>query len=227
MAEWFVYCVRMPHSPYVNVRYTRWVFWAVVTAWWVSIYVRSGDAAGFDWSEAVRGTGRLAWGLLLFTIFISLLHKLFPRVFLFDTLLPLRKHAGIFAFLLILSHAVGLFIRSGILGNVGAMVGFAFSASQAISFGSYAFLILLPVFLTSTAWAVRTMGYRSWKRLQRITHVAFVLAALHIMLLPNYSDWVEMMDPGVALGLYVLGYAFLFLRRTFAKRAAAAPRTTA
>ncbi|MFA6523174.1 MAG: ferric reductase-like transmembrane domain-containing protein [Candidatus Peribacteraceae bacterium] len=196
----------------LNVRNTRWLFGAVVTVWWIFIFVGSGGTA-MNWSEAIRGTGNLTWILLIFVIFISLLHKLFSRVRLFDLLLPLRKHAGVFAFLVLCSHAAGQFIRSGVFGDPAALLAMAFSTRYAMVFGSVAFLILLPVFLTSTVWAVRTMGYRSWKNVQRITHVAFVFAALHVGLISYFYRGTIEPGPFVVLGLYVAGYAWLFIMR--------------
>jgi DMSO/TMAO reductase YedYZ heme-binding membrane subunit len=184
-----------------------------VTVAWVGIFFVNGAGGSMNWREAIDQTGTLTWVLLVFIIFISLLHKHFPQIPLFLQLLPLRKHAGIFAFLILVSHFVGQFIRSNVFGNPHAMIAEAFSTKYAMVFGSVSFLILLPIFLTSTLWAVKHMGFRSWKNLQRFTHVAFVFAALHIALLRFFYNGSIEVGPIILLALYATGYALLFLRK--------------
>jgi methionine sulfoxide reductase heme-binding subunit len=48
--------------------------------------------------------------------------------------------------------------------------------------GFTAFLILIPLALTSTAPAVRRLGFARWKRLHRLVYAAGTLAAIHFWL---------------------------------------------
>jgi methionine sulfoxide reductase heme-binding subunit len=48
-----------------------------------------------------------------------------------------------------------------------------------VGFG--AFLLLLPLALTSTDASVRRLGYRRWKALHRLVYLAAVLAAVHFL----------------------------------------------
>ena len=52
------------------------------------------------WGIVREKSGELAWRLLIFIIFISLFSKIFPKIKIFQQFLPLRKEAGILAFLI-------------------------------------------------------------------------------------------------------------------------------
>ena len=180
---------------------------------WIVIVFGSMQGDTFLWSQAVRATGNLAWALLIFTIYISLLHKLCKRNWLLRNLFPLRKYTGVLAFIIAGSHAVLEFLKRGITTDITALARTAFSTQYAMVFGTIAFLIMLPLFLTSTNWAVEKMGYRAWKNLQRLAHVAFVAAALHIALMAYSYNGTIQYEPLGLLAVYSLGYGYLWLKK--------------
>jgi methionine sulfoxide reductase heme-binding subunit len=49
--------------------------------------------------------------------------------------------------------------------------------------GLVAFLILVPLALTSTHHSITWLGYKRWKLLHRLSYVAAILAILHYALL--------------------------------------------
>jgi len=91
-------------------------------------------------------------------------------------LLPLRRPLGLYAFLYVSLHLFifvyldyGLMwglIREGIFEKRYALVGFS------------AFLVLLPLALTSTKWSMRKLG-KNWKRLHKWVYLAGILAVVH------------------------------------------------
>lgn len=93
---------------------------------------------------------------------------------------PLRKILGLYAFLYVALHLLifvwldyGLdldLIYEAIFEKQYALVGFG------------AFLILLPLAITSTHWAMRKMG-KNWTSLHRWVYLAGILAVLHYILL--------------------------------------------
>lgn len=54
--------------------------------------------------------------------------------------------------------------------------------------GLGAFLLLLPLALTSNNASVRKLGARRWKQMHRLAYVAAVLAAVHLFLNEKSSD---------------------------------------
>lgn len=197
---------------YYNARHLKWLVWFVVTVWWVAIVVESYSRGTMRWGELVAETGELTWYLLLFTIFISLLHKLFPKTWVFNNVLDLRKYTGILCWLIALTHAASEMLSRGILGDMSAMTSTAFSLEHGMLFGSLSFLIMLPLFLTSTEFAVQKMGFIAWKRLHKLTHVAFVLGAVHILVIYFEKTGMPYWKTTGALLFYVVGYGIVFWR---------------
>src|SRR5262245_41110457 len=82
--------------------------------------------------------------------------------------------------------------------------------------GFAAFVILVPLAATSTAGAVRRLGFRRWKRLQRLAYVAGILAVIHFVLRVK-ADVREPAVYGIVLGLLLAARIALFLRRRGAR----------
>jgi DMSO/TMAO reductase YedYZ heme-binding membrane subunit len=111
-----------------------------------------------------------------------------------------------------LAHSIFHFLRAGVLGDLGEMYFQSIERDWAILLGTISFLIMLPLFLTSTNFACKKMGYKSWKFLQRFTHVAFVLVAIHVSFtaFPQHGEIDK--GPLVTLTIYALGYLWLFIK---------------
>lgn len=190
----------------------KWGLWGALSFAWFYALVNNYEGDSFDWSGATHGTGELAWKCLLFTVFISLLQKLFPRVAVFARLLPLRKYTGIFAFLIAFSHVISSFFQYGVAKDLSGMLDLVLG-DWSMLFGAIAFLAMLPAFITSTNWAVKKMGYKFWKNIQRLTHLAFVFTVLHLAFLDFYRSGSVDVASFVPLGLYGVGYGYLFIRK--------------
>jgi sulfoxide reductase heme-binding subunit YedZ len=93
-----------------------------------------------------------------------------------------------------------------------------------ITVGFAAFLLLVPLALTSTNGAVRRLGFVRWKRLHRLVYVAAALGVVHFV----WRVKADLREPllfaaAVALLLAVRVVAALGARRL--RRAVAAPAT--
>lgn len=200
-------------KPYWNERYGKWALWLGVTVAWLGILLESYGKGRMNWTVMVQETGQITWYLLMFTIFVSLLHKLFPKIWQINNIVPLRKYTGILAWVIGLTHAGSEMLKRGVLGNWNAMAETALLMENGMVFGTASFLIMLPLLLTSTDFAVKTMGYTWWKRLHRLTHLAFVLSAVHIILVSQYTYGYPNLKTSAALTFYVVGYAIVFWRK--------------
>lgn len=124
--------------------------------------------------EITLRTGKPALVLLVLSLACTPLSTLLG----WKQLLPLRRPLGLYAFLYVCLHLLifvwldyGLdpaLLREAIFEKRYALAGFA------------AFLLLLPLAVTSTKWAMRRLG-KNWKRLHRLVYVAAVLAIIHYL----------------------------------------------
>ncbi len=164
----------------------------------------------FVWKIARNESGELGWNILIFIIFSSLFSKIFTKTKILKQLLPLRKEAGILIFLIVLAHSLFHFLRAGVWGDWGQMYFQAIDRNWVILLGTIAFAIMFPLFLTSCSYAVKKMGYKSWKCLQRMSHVVFILAAIHIAFTQYPGKGEIDFNPLIILGVYFAGYIYLF-----------------
>jgi len=180
---------------------------------WESIYEGT-----MLWKQARDESGELAWNLLLFIIFSGLLSKIFPSIQILRQILPLRKEAGISVFLIICFHAIFHFARMDVLTDLLGIYEETWGNNWVVIIGTIAFLIMIPLFLTSTEKAQKKMGYQFWKNLQRLSHLVFILSAIHVGFVdyPEYSE-VEPL-PIIFLTLYSAGYFWLFWRKQKEKK---------
>ena len=80
-----------------------------------------------------------------------------------------------------------------------------------IFFGFSTFVLLIPLALTSTNWALRRIGYVRWKQLHRLAYLAPALAVLHFMWRVK-RDIREPVTYGLVLGALLTVRVVQYLR---------------
>ncbi len=160
----------------------------------------------YDWQTANLGvdpvreitlrTGKAAIVLLFLSLAVTPLKFLFK----WNQLHPLRRILGLYAFGYVVAHLLVFvwldygwdwqFIQQGVLENIYTLVGLA------------SFLILLPLALTSTRWAMKKLGKR-WTALHKWVYAAGALAALHYLLIGK-EPYTQQIIFAVVLALLLL-----------------------
>lgn len=119
-------------------------------------------------------TGRGTLRLLMVTLAITPIRRLIPRL---GWLVRFRRMIGLYAFFYACLH---------LMTYVWLYAGFSWSAMvddisrrRFITAGLTAWLLLLPLALTSTAWSIRKLGGKNWNRLHRLTYLAALAGVIH------------------------------------------------
>ena len=141
-----------------------WLVWGAVT-----------NNLGPDPTAAIAfATGLATLRLLTITLAITPLRRLSPRL---NWLVKFRRLLGLFAFFYATLH---------MLTYVALYSGFDLDAMLAdvakrrfIAMGVAAYLLLLPLALTSTTWAIRKLGGKRWNRLHKLVYLAAICAVIH------------------------------------------------
>jgi len=119
-------------------------------------------------------TGLATLRLLAITLAITPIRRLWPRL---SWLIKFRRLLGLFAFFYGSLHMLTyVALYSGF--NVQAMAA-DIAKRRFITMGVAAYLLLLPLALTSTTWAIRKLGGRQWNRLHKLIYVAIVCGVIH------------------------------------------------
>lgn len=125
----------------------------------------------------LRTTGVLTLLFLLITLLVSPLRKLLG----WNNLIRYRRMLGLFAFFYGCAHLVTYSIFDKGL-NVPAIIG-DIAQRPFIAIGMGAFLMLLPLAITSTNRMIKRLGGKRWARLHRLTYVAAVLGVVHFWMI--------------------------------------------
>lgn len=119
-------------------------------------------------------TGLATLRLLTITLAISPVRRLSARLV---WLVKFRRLLGLFAFFYATLH---------MLTYVGLYAGFSLNAMfvdvakrRFITMGVSAYLLLLPLALTSTTWSIRKLGGKNWNRLHRLIYLAAICGVIH------------------------------------------------
>ncbi len=126
--------------------------------------------------EVTLRTGKAAITLLVLSLAVTPLKIWFG----WKQIHPLRKILGLYAFLYVAIHLL-IFVWLDYGLDLELILEATFEKQYALV-GFVAFLILLPLAITSTRWAMRKMG-KNWTRLHRWVYLAGILAVVHYLLL--------------------------------------------
>ena len=142
------------------------------------------DALGADPIVAIEHeTGIGALRLLLITLAISPLRQLTGAA----VLLRFRRMLGLYAFVYASVHFAA-WLSLDLVGDV-SQIATEIARRPFITVGFLAWLLLVPLAVTSTRGWMRRLG-RNWGRLHRLVYPIAALAALHFWWIVK-SDWRE------------------------------------
>jgi sulfoxide reductase heme-binding subunit YedZ len=163
----------MKRSTLITLKTLTWLacLWVAIRIAWGAVTNNLGPDPTADIAFA---TGKATLYLLTITLVISPLRRLWPRL---SWLIKFRRLLGLFAFFYATLHMltwVALYNNF----DVHAMLTDV-TKRRFITMGMAAYLLLLPLALTSTTWAIRKLGGKNWNRLHKLIYLAVVCGDIH------------------------------------------------
>src|ERR1700675_3589569 len=141
-----------------------------------------------------HSTGDWTLILILTTLSITPLRRLTTQYWL----IGIRRMIGLFAFFYAFLHFLTyiwldkFFDFHEMLKNI--------AKRPFITVGFSAFVLLIPLALTSTAWSIRRLGGRNWQRLHRLIYLTAFLGVVHYLWLVK-ADHTKPIEYGILLGI--------------------------
>lgn len=181
----------------VNQALRQWPTWPIYPIGFVPVvwiyWLGATGQLGIEPIEKIEHSLGL-WGLwlLMATLAISPVRK-----HLGLNLMRFRRAVGLVAFYYILVHVLTwavLDVQS--VGDIGKDI----LKRPYITIGMGAFLLILPLALSSTDWSIRKIGSARWRRLHRLVYPAILLGTVHFVMLRK--GW--QLEPLIYLGIAVL-----------------------
>ena len=155
--------------------------------------------------ELEHAFGELALQLLIAGLAITPLRR-----YAGINLLKFRRAVGLMAFFYVAAHLlVWLVLDVQILSQIWADI----LKRPYITVGMAAFVLMVPLAVTSNNWSVRRLG-PTWRKLHKLTYAAALLGGLHFVMLAKGIQ----IEPLIYVAVTVI---LLALRRQPAKRPAA------
>jgi sulfoxide reductase heme-binding subunit YedZ len=119
-------------------------------------------------------TGRGTLRLLVITLAVSPVRRLIPKL---AWVIRFRRMLGLYAFFDGSLHLLTyVWLYAGF--SLAAMID-DISRRRFITAGLVAWLLMLPLALTSTTWSIRKLGGKNWTRLHRLAYLAAIAGVVH------------------------------------------------
>ncbi|HEV8593642.1 MAG TPA: protein-methionine-sulfoxide reductase heme-binding subunit MsrQ [Pyrinomonadaceae bacterium] len=190
-----------------DIRFYKVVIWlnAAVPLGFMAYDAANGRLGANPLEFFLRSTGVLTLSFLLISLLVTPLRKLFG----WNGLIKYRRLLGLIAFFYGCIHLVtySIFDKSLDLSLIAADI----AQRPFIAIGLTAFLILVPLAITSTNGWVKRLGGKRWAKLHRLVYLAAILGVIHFWMIVK-SD---IFYPAVfGLALFVL----FLVRVYFARR---------
>ncbi|WP_226782763.1 protein-methionine-sulfoxide reductase heme-binding subunit MsrQ [Oceaniglobus trochenteri] len=158
-------------------RVPTWPFYAifgVIPLWWLYLGLTGG--LGVEPIEALEHRlGELGLQVLIASLCVTPL-----RTFAGINLIRFRRMLGLVTFYYISLHLlVWLVLDVQILSQIWADI----LKRPYITVGMAAFVLMIPLAITSNAISIRKLGPKRWRLLHRLVYLSAILGALHFVLL--------------------------------------------
>lgn len=175
-----------------NSPYTFWALLALPSIGMIASALDGGDLEGL-----LHPTGEFAARFMIIAMMLTPLKMLFPKSRAIQWLMRRRRYLGVAAFGYAALHTLYYVID---LGTMSAIL--REFTELGIWTGWLAFLIFVPLALTSNDFSVKAMG-PGWKALQRFTYLAAVATLAHWVFLEyEFGPALAHFGPLAALEAY-------------------------
>jgi sulfoxide reductase heme-binding subunit YedZ len=162
--------------------------------------------------EAItRETGTWTMRFLVITLAVTPLRRLTG----WNDAIKFRRMLGLFAFFYGTLHLM-TYVWLDQFFDLASMVKDV-TKRPFITAGATAFLLMVPLAVTSTAGMIRRMGGRAWRRLHRLAYASAVVGVLHYWWLVKL-DTTRPRNYALILTVLLGVRLFAFLRPGFARR---------
>ncbi|MFZ1129787.1 MAG: protein-methionine-sulfoxide reductase heme-binding subunit MsrQ [Terriglobales bacterium] len=175
------------------------------------------DGLGANPIEVItHSTGDWTLILVLVTLSITPLRRMTRQYWL----IGMRRMIGLFAFFYGTLHFL-TYIWLDKFFDIHEMLKDV-AKRPFITVGFSAFVLMIPLALSSTAWSIRRLGGKNWQRLHRLIYVTGILGVVHYAWLVK-ADRRKPIEYGIVLGILLLYRLAVWMGSKFMERRASFP----
>lgn len=112
-------------------------------------------------------------------------------------LLKFRRAVGVITFFYLLAHLLTWLVLDVQFQNVWADI----VKRWYITVGMAAFVLMIPLALTSNDWSLKRLGASTWRKLHKLVYPIAILGAVHFLLLVKGFQWEPIIYAVIIAGL--------------------------
>ncbi len=162
-----------------------------------------------EYEHFMHETGEWAARFLVITLLISPLRILFPKTRVLKWFHRHKRAFGIYTFIFSAIHLLAYLVEHTSLSRIISDL----SHEPSVLFGWIAFLIFLPLALTSNDFSIRLMKGKNWKNVQRLVYVAAMMVAVHWLWGEHHLNWGPVLVHFLPLFLLELHRIYHYLKK--------------
>lgn len=141
-----------------------------------------------QYNHFLHETGQWSARFLIITLMISPILILFPENSFLKWMRKRKRVFGISTFIFSSIHLVGYFVEN----NSWSLI-FNDLNKPMVLFGWFAYLIFLPLAITSNNISMRWMTGKNWKNVQRFVYIAAISIAIHWFWGERHLNWIPVL----------------------------------
>lgn len=131
------------------------------------------------WKRELIYSGYSGLVVLLISLLLTPFVKLFSKIGFFKQINRHRRAIGVAAFAYLAAHFFSYLMKSYYKRGY---IDFTKFLKPLLLTGSLAFLLLIPLVLTSNNYSMKRLGWDKWKKIHRLVYVSEALACIHLYL---------------------------------------------
>jgi len=162
---------------------------------WLAWRLLNDDLGANPIDKLIRELG--VWGLRLLIVGLAITPA--ARIFRQPRLIRFRRTVGLFAFSYVFLHLANYVVTDQWFD--WAAIGKDILKRPFITVGMLSFVLLVPLAVTSTDWALRNLGPVRWRGLHRLTYVIVPLGVLHYYMLVKADHRSPLIYGGIVAAL--------------------------
>ncbi len=153
----------------------------------------------------------IAFYLLLIVMFSRPIKDIFSKQTILAKIVWMRKELWILTWVFAIVHSIWYFLQTKL--PITMMIDKnIWNLNNSMAWGIVAFIVAIPLTLTSNIFSMKTLGWKNWKRLQSLAYIMFFATLVHIGLISPEKETTMIIIAITYSTIYLLAH-FLKIKR--------------
>lgn len=187
---------------FMLIKYSKYIKYVIVSLSLFSLFV-------IIEPRVYKEFGEYSWNLLLLILFVRPFRDIFPKFRPFSFIMIFRRELWILAWIFAIMHWVWALLEKE--GFSMLLDKNTWILSGYLWWGILAWIVTLPLLLTSNNFSLKKLWFKNWKLIQRLAYLMFLFTAIHIAIISNW-------EKAIAISIIVITYIIIYILAEISKK---------